>query len=130
MSQLLRWHLALLWILCTVLQTAVTQPSSASRDPVALRDLVPPRDPLAAHDLTFDATFARQAVEYLRSNAPKLADRMAESPAITHILNHARNFNYDVPKESRPALVDALLGAKPEQAAHSAICEQSIEYFS
>lgn len=99
---------------------------------MAVHDLVPPSDPLAAHDLSFDASFARQAVESLRSNDPKLADRMAESPAITHILNHARNFDYDVPKESRRALVDALLrGAKNEQAAaRSAICEQSLEYFS
>ena len=66
----------------------------------------------------------------MRSNDPKLAERMADSPAITHILNHARNFDYDVPKESRPALVEALLGAKTERAARSAICEQSIEYFS
>jgi len=130
MSQPLRCQPVLLCLLSIFFQTvAATQPS-ARTGPVALPDLVPPSDPLAAHDLSFDASFARQAVEYLRSNDPKLADRMAESPAITHILNHARNFDYDVPKESRPALVDALLGAKPEQAARSAICEQSIEYFS
>jgi len=55
---------------------------------------------------------------------------MAESPAVTHILNHARNFDYDVPKDSRHALVEALLGAKDAQAARSAICAQSMEYFS
>jgi len=123
-------HVVLLCILFILFQTVAAQQPSTRIGPVALRDLVPPSDPLAAHDLSFDASFARQAVEYLRSNDPKLADRMAASPAITHILNHARNFNYDVPKESRPALVDALLGAKTEQGARSAICEQSIPYFS
>jgi len=130
MSQPLLCQPVLLCIFFVLFQTVAAPQSSAWRDPVAVRDLVPPSDPLALHDLSFDASFARQAAEYLRSSDPKLAERMAESPAITHILNHARNFDYDVPKESRPALVDALLGAKTEQAARSTICEQSIEYFS
>jgi Putative zinc dependent peptidase (DUF5700) len=132
LSQPFGCHLVLLCILFILLQAAAPPPSSARRDPVEVRDLVPPNDPLATHDLSFDASFARQAVEYLRSNNAKLAERMVGSPAITHILNHARNFDYDVPKESRQALLESLLGAKNEkqEAVRSAVCEQSIEYFS
>jgi putative zinc-dependent peptidase DUF5700 len=110
--------------------TGGAQQSPIKSAPIALHDLVPSNDPLAAHHLGFDASFARQALEYLRSNDPTLIERMAESPAITHILNHARNFDYDVPKESRTALVSSLMGPANEQARRSAICEQSIAYFS
>ena len=98
---------------------------------VALRDLVPSTDKLAEHDLSFDTSFARQAIEYLQSNDPHLLERMADSPAITHILNHAQNFdNDDVPRESRTALLNSLLGPQSAQAGRSAICARSLEYFS
>ena len=114
----------------TFLQAAPAQPPSAKSARVTLRDLVPPSDQLAGHDLSFDATFALQAIEYLRTNDPKLAARMAESPAITHILHHARNFDYDVPKESRTALVSSLLGPQNQKAERSTICQGSLAYFS
>jgi hypothetical protein len=106
------------------------QQAPAKSAPIALRDRVPSNDPLAGHDLRFDASFAHQALAYLRSDDPILLESMSESPAITHILDHARNFDYDVPKESRTALVSSLLGPPNEQARRAAICEQSIAYFS
>lgn len=120
-------------ILCVSLflsQSAIAQQSSAKSDPVVLHDLVPSTDPLAAHDLGFDASFARQVIENLQSNDPSLAERLSGSPAVTHILNHARNFDYGVPKESATALVNSLLGPPNKQFERSAVCQQSIAYFS
>jgi len=92
----------LLWILFLFSHAAAAQHTPAKRALVTLRELVPSNDKLAELDLCFDTSFARQAIEYLRSNDPRLLGRMADPPAITHILNHARNFNNnDVPKESR-----------------------------
>jgi Putative zinc dependent peptidase (DUF5700) len=129
MFRLVLGHVAFLCVLFFC-HTAATQQSSAKSASVELRDLVPSTDPLAAHDLAFDASFARQAIEYLRSNDRDLIEGMAESPAISHILNHARNFDYDVPKESRTALVSSLVGPQNKQAGRSAICARSIAYFS
>jgi hypothetical protein len=125
-----RWAFGFLCVSFTFLQAAPAQQPSAKNARVTLRDLVPPSDPLAGHDLSFDATFALQAIEYVRTNDRELAARMAGSPAITHILNHARNFDYDVPKESRTALVSSLLGPENHKAERSAICQGSLAYFS
>lgn len=125
----LRRVCALLCISFVFPLTAATQQTFSTGGTVALRDLVPPADPLAVHDLSFDATFARQVVDYLRTHNANLVDRMAESPAIAHILRHARNFDYDVPKDPR-ALVSSLLAPQGKQAERSATCEQSIAYFT
>ena len=130
MFRLLLGPIAFLCVPCAFFHTPIARKSSAKSAPVALRNLVPSTDPLAAHDLSFDASFARQAIEYWRSNDLHLIERMAESPAISHILNHARNFDYDVPKDSRTALVKSLLGPQDKQAERSAICERSVAYFS
>jgi hypothetical protein len=125
-----RWVLGLLCVPLTFLQAAPAQQLSAQIAPVALRDLVPAGDPLAAHDLRFDASFARQAIEYVRTHDSALAAPLAESPAITHILNHARNFDYDVPKDSRMALVSSLLGPQGLEGERSAACQRCLAYFS
>ena len=119
-----------LYVLVLLLGTAAAQSPAANGVPVALRNLVLSTDPLAVNDLTFDATYARDSIDYLRSNDPALADRMAHSRAIAHILAHARNFDYDVPQDSPQALVRSLLGNPNEQAARLATCEQSVAYFS
>jgi hypothetical protein len=97
---------------------------------VALSSLVPSADPLAAQDLSFDASFARQAEEYLRSKDGRLFDSLTASPALAHILAHARNFDYDVPKDSPKALVDYLLGPPEQQQQRMSRCEESTAYFS
>jgi len=104
---------------------------SPERGPVALRDLVSATDPLATHDLRFDATFAQQALDYLQSENRALLQRMANSAAVAHILNHARNFdNPDVPKDSAAALLNALLGPSDKQTERGDICRQSLAYFA
>jgi hypothetical protein len=118
-----------LFAISVSLQIGAAQQMSARSERVALRDLVKPSDPLSAQKLTFDATFARRALEYLDSRNPHLAEQMAESPAVAHILNHARNFDYDVPKDSPRLLVDSLLGPENKQAERRATCEQSVGYF-
>jgi len=120
-------------LLCLVLaalpEASARQPAPPT-GPVALRDLVAADDPLAAQDLTFDATFARDAIAYQHRPSPELLAAMAGSAAVTHILAHGRNFDYDVPKDSRDALVQHLLGPQDRQAERAAVCGQSLAFFS
>ena len=127
MSRLVRSLIAC--VAFAFLNPAAAQQPAAKSAPIALRDHLPSNDPLAAHDLHFDASFASEAIEYSRSSDPNLIERMADSPALEHILNHARNFDYDVPKESRTALVLTLLGPPNQRAERNAVCRRSLEYF-
>jgi hypothetical protein len=97
---------------------------------VRLRDLVPRGDPLARQDLTFDARFARTAVEYVRRGTPALLDTLADSPAARHLLNHARQFDYDVPKDSPRSLVGSLLAPSPDLRAQADQVERSLAFFT
>jgi hypothetical protein len=117
-------------ILCLAVIFLQSGAAQSAKRTVALRDLVQPSDPLSAHSLVFDATFAGQAVEYLDSKDGGLASRMVESAAVAHILAHATNFDYDVPKDSAQALVASLLGPEAKHAERRATCEQSIAYFT
>ncbi len=123
------WWPAVPFLSLVFLQPVAAQPTPPGSTPVTLRELVPAGDPLAAHDLSFDATFAREAIEYVRTDDPALILRLADSPAITHILAHARNFDYDVPKDSRTALVSSLLGPADQRSERSAVCQQSLATF-
>jgi len=116
-------------------QSALTQSASAgnsseARAVIRLSNLVAKSDPLAQQNLSFDASFAQEAIDYIHSPSPELLDSMVESLAITHILNHARNFDYDVPKDSRTALVNNLLGPQDKQAVRLATCQRALAYFS
>jgi hypothetical protein len=128
-SCFLRCTLALVFVWFILLPFAAAQQCSLQGGTVQLRNLLPPGDPLAAHNLTFDATFAGKAIEYVRSNDSNALASMANSPAITHLLHHARNFDYDVPKDSPQAFVTSLLGSQSKQAGRAATCDQSIQYF-
>jgi len=97
--------------------------------PVALKDLVPAGDPLAFHDLQFDARFAQGAVEYLRSGNSKVLGRLSDSAAAAHLLSHARNFDYDVPKDSAAALVGNLLAPTSEHVGRVDACAKAIDFF-
>lgn len=129
MSRFVRCKLALLCVSLILSPFSAAQHCSAKGGTVQLRDVLSPGDPLGAHNLTFDAAFAGQAIEYVRSTDPNALARMANSPAIAHILKHARNFDYDVPKDSPHVLVTNLLGPQDKQGARAAVCEQSLQYF-
>ena len=116
--------------LAVFLGTSSAQQPLARSATIALRDLLPPSDPLAAQNLTFDVSFAREAIEYSRSNDAALIERIASSPAIDHILNHARNFDYDVPQDSRMSLVRNLLDPVEKRAQRTTACQRSLEYFT
>jgi hypothetical protein len=128
-SRLTLCKIALVCVSFVLLPFAAAQHCSVRGGTVQLRDILPSGDPLLAQNLTFDATFAGQAIEYVRSNDPNVLTHMANSPAIAHVLNHARNFDYDVPKDSPEALVANLLGPQSKQPARAAVCEQSIKFF-
>lgn len=108
---------------------AADLPRAADR-PVALRELVPSGDPLAQQDLTFDARFARTAVEYVRNGNPALLDVIAALPAAQHLVNHARQFDYDVPKDSPMSLVRHLLAPSPDLTAQAGEVERSLAFFT
>jgi hypothetical protein len=112
-----------------LLPFAAAQHCPARDDKFRLQDVLPPGDPLSSQDLTFDASSAIEAIEYIRSNDPNTLTRMATAPAISHVLKHARNFDYDVPKDSPQALVTSLLGPEEKQAARAAVCKKTIQYF-
>ncbi len=80
--------------------------------------------PKAAADLRFDASFAQDALAYLRTHDPAALDRLGAAPAAAHLLAHARNFDYDVPKDSPQALVASLLNKDPGG------CAQSVAFFT
>ncbi|MGI9104136.1 MAG: DUF5700 domain-containing putative Zn-dependent protease [Terriglobales bacterium] len=105
-------------------------PAPQKQSSVALKDLVGQQDPLARHDLRFDWSFAEQALAYLRTGNPAILDQLAASPAAAHMLAHARNFDYQVPKDSARALVSHLLTPAAEHQAQAGSCEQSLEFFS
>lgn len=102
---------------------------SPRREPAALKDLVPAGDSLASQGLQFDASFAQRGIEYLRSGDAAILRELANSAAAAHLLNHARNFDYDVPKESTDALVADLLVPAEKHRDRIGGCEKIIQYF-
>jgi hypothetical protein len=109
----------------------VTQTFAKSRSQVIrLSDLVRSQDALGTQDLHFDATFTSEAIEFLRSRSPALLDQIAASPAAAHLLSHARNFDYDVPRDSASALVGYLLQRPGNHIREIQTCEQSLAFFS
>ena len=97
---------------------------------VSLAELVGPGDPLAVQDLHFDAREAADALSYIKSGDRSILERLTKSPAAAHLLTHARNFDYDVPKVSTEALVLELVKPGDEQARRVAACEKSLEFFT
>ncbi len=98
--------------------------------PVALADLVPPSDPLAAQDLRFDARFAELALEQLDQPDPQRLEQLAALPATAHLLRHARHFDYDVPKDTPLALVRDLVKPGETPTTNQAACRRSVAYFA
>jgi hypothetical protein len=115
---------------CTALVLATLSTTAPiSRDPhrpIALSALVPAADPLHAHALQFDARFAQTAVEYLGSADEAHIPVLGRLPATAHLLGHARQFEYDVPKASGEALVRELLA---RVAGRSEAIRDSVAYF-
>jgi hypothetical protein len=50
-------------------------------------------------------------------------------PAAAHLLSHARNFDYDVPKDSTAALVAGLLAPPVRHRDRMDACAQAVGYF-
>ena len=102
----------------------------SNRQPTALRDLVSAKDELAAQELLFDASFAQLALAYLKAPDPAVLEQLAKSPAAAHLLSHARNFDYDVPKDSPAALVSHLLTPPGKHQDEMQACEKSLGLFT
>jgi hypothetical protein len=83
-----------------------------------------------SEETRLDWSFAQEAVEYLKSNDSLILDRIALSPAAAHLLQHVRNFNTDLPKQSAKALVTALLQLPTNHLDQALLCEHSEKFFS
>ena len=98
--------------------------------PASLRELVSAQDPLAYQDLSFDSSFAQLSIEYLRSSDTSTLTKLAISPGASHLLAHARNFDYDVPRDSTQAVVSHLLALRSDRLTNLEICKASLEYIT
>jgi hypothetical protein len=96
------------------------------RKPIALADLVSSGDPLHHHDLQFDARFAQIAADDLDSGDRRAIPALAALPATRHLLAHAQQFDYDVPKNSGDALVAELL---VRSAGRQRAIREALAYF-
>ena len=59
--------------------------------------------------VVYDFSFVYLALEYIETGDASILDEIAELDATTHVLNHANQFGYDVPTDSRIELVTNLL---------------------
>lgn len=124
---------AILSIVGALLFFLAPLPAGGSRPadrPIPLRELVASGDPLAQQDLTFDARFALTALDYVRRGDPALLSLLAASPAAQHLLNHARHFDYDLPKDSPMSLVRHLLAPSPDLKSQADEVERSLAFFT
>jgi hypothetical protein len=122
--------IAALIVAACLLAGAQEQGGAQEKQSVSLRDLVSRDDPLAAQDLHFDKSFAQLSIAYLQSLDWRILDQLANSPAAAHMLNHARNFDYDVPQDSPTALVSHLVTPPSKHLDKIAACQRSIAFFS
>lgn len=76
-----------------------------------------------------DPTLFQLASAYLDSGSESLLDEMASTPAAAHLLTHARAWEYDVPHESRAALVKALVTPRAAKAARLPGTHRVLEAF-
>jgi hypothetical protein len=60
-------------------------------------------------NVIYDFSFAELAIKYIETNDSAYLKKIADLKATEHIFNHSRKFNYDVPNNSRIALVKYLL---------------------
>jgi hypothetical protein len=104
--------------------------SRRSDRPIFLRDLVQSGDPLSKQDLCFDARFARTAVDYVREGKPALLRALAALPATRHLLSHAWQFDYNIPKDSMMSLVGRLLAPSLDLNMQAEQVERSIAFFT
>jgi hypothetical protein len=103
--------------------------STQASQPVNLRELVSPNDKLAAQDLRFDATAAQLALQYIQSKDATVLQQLEQSPAVGLLLNHARNYDNDVPKNSPQALVLNLLASPSKSPDPTGVCRRSLSFF-
>lgn len=76
-----------------------------------------------------DARLAELSMDYLASGRESLLDGMAATPAATHLLRHARNWQYEVPRDSSRALVQSLVSPREARAARAEGARRVLAYF-
>ncbi len=82
--------------------------------------------PARAQDLRLDSSFAMNSLAYLATKNNRFLDQATKSPATAHLLAHARNFDYGVPKDSPEALVRSLIEKNADRARW---CRLALSFF-
>lgn len=95
----------------------------------ALVCLGAPAPPLA-EGLALDAGFAETALRLLEQPPGTAATELEASPAMAHLLRHARHWDYDVPKDSARALASHLLDKVRRQPGGVATLRASLDHFN
>ncbi len=79
-------------------------------------------------NINYDFTFADLAVKYLQTDDSTYLQKIAELKATEHIINHAKRFNYNVPKKSKIELVTYLLSPADEKKEILADFKRNLQY--
>lgn len=79
-------------------------------------------------NVNYDFTFAELAVKYLETGDSNYLQKIAELKATEHILNHARRYDYNVPKDSKIELVTYLLSPINEKKKILADFKRNLQY--
>ncbi len=78
--------------------------------------------------LIYDFSFAELAIQYLESGDTLLLNKMADLEATHHLLNHAGQFHYNVPRDSGHALLKYLLSAYQENPEALRKIKQNLQF--
>lgn len=76
-----------------------------------------------------DARLAELSLDYLDSGRESLLDTMAATPAARHLLRHACNWQYEVPRDSTRALVHSLVNPPETKATRAEGARRTLAYF-
>jgi len=79
-------------------------------------------------NIVYDFSFAELAVKYLETDDSAYLYKIAELEAIDHIIKHANRFNYNVPKDSKIALIKYLLSPAEEKKEILTDFKRNLQY--
>lgn len=79
-------------------------------------------------NVIYDFRFIEQALNYLETKDSIYIKNIASLDATEHIMNHAKQFNYDVPKDSKKNLVLSLLNPSTKKNISIDSIRANVEY--
>ncbi|NOY36845.1 MAG: hypothetical protein GXO83_04655 [Chlorobi bacterium] len=85
-------------------------------------------DVIRKGNVTYDFSFAELAIKYLETGDSIYLKKIATLEATDHIMDHAKHFDYDVPKDSKIALVSYLLSHRDEMKKNLNKYKRNLQY--